>query len=111
LSAFHQTFGYYAHGVDETTATLPPGWTERLVPVHNANTAGATGWCLEVHDLAISRLVAGRERDVDFVEVLVREHMVDPGLLGRRLGTLTLTEPHMEEVRRRLALVGLRASS
>ena len=23
LSAFHQTFGYYAHGVDETTATLP----------------------------------------------------------------------------------------
>jgi hypothetical protein len=23
LSMFHQTFGYYAHGVDETTATLP----------------------------------------------------------------------------------------
>jgi hypothetical protein len=25
LSVFHQTFGYYAHGVDETTATLPAG--------------------------------------------------------------------------------------
>jgi hypothetical protein len=24
LSMFHQTFGYYAHGVDETTAPLPP---------------------------------------------------------------------------------------
>jgi hypothetical protein len=23
LSMFHQTFGYYAHGVDDTTATLP----------------------------------------------------------------------------------------
>lgn len=22
-SMFHETFGYYAHGVDETTATLP----------------------------------------------------------------------------------------
>jgi uncharacterized nucleotidyltransferase DUF6036 len=66
LSTFHQTFGYYAHGVDETTATLPAGWTERLVPVRNENTGGATGWCLEAHDLAISKLIAGRERDWDF---------------------------------------------
>jgi hypothetical protein len=54
LSRFHQEFGYYAHGVDDTTATLPTGWTDRLIPIHNENTAGATGWCLEVHDLAIS---------------------------------------------------------
>ena len=31
LSNFHETFGYYAHGVDETTATLPEGWLDRLV--------------------------------------------------------------------------------
>jgi hypothetical protein len=49
LSMFHQTFGYYAHGVDETTATLPSGWMDRLVPFANDNTGGATGWCLEVH--------------------------------------------------------------
>ncbi len=24
-SLFHETYGYYAHGVDETTATLPSG--------------------------------------------------------------------------------------
>ncbi|MGE0462855.1 MAG: hypothetical protein AB7Q16_15945, partial [Vicinamibacterales bacterium] len=29
LSTFHQTFGYYAHGVDETTAILPAGWEKR----------------------------------------------------------------------------------
>jgi hypothetical protein len=29
LSIFHQTFGYYAHGVDETTAVLP-GYFLRL---------------------------------------------------------------------------------
>jgi hypothetical protein len=52
LSSFHQTFGYYAHGVDDTTATLPRGWEGRLVPITNENTAGAIGWCLEVHDLA-----------------------------------------------------------
>src|SRR5580692_5116764 len=43
LSLFHQTFGYYAHGVDETTAVLPDGWRERLVKVENANTMGAVG--------------------------------------------------------------------
>ena len=37
-SIFHETFGYYAHGVDETTATLPAGWRERLVPIRNENT-------------------------------------------------------------------------
>jgi hypothetical protein len=30
-SPFHQTFGYYAHGVAEETALLPQGWKERLV--------------------------------------------------------------------------------
>jgi hypothetical protein len=53
LSMFHQEFGYYAHGVDDTTATLPRGWADRFVPIHNEHTGGATGWCLEVHDLAI----------------------------------------------------------
>lgn len=51
-SAFHATFGYYAHGVAEETATLPAGWKNWLVPVRNENTRGATGWCLEPHDLA-----------------------------------------------------------
>jgi hypothetical protein len=32
LSMFHATFGYYADGVDFTTATAPDGWEERLIP-------------------------------------------------------------------------------
>src|SRR5688572_15997488 len=27
-SIFHETFGYYAHGVDENTAVLPEGWKD-----------------------------------------------------------------------------------
>ena len=102
LSAFHQTFGYYAHGVDETTATLPSGWEERLVPVHNEYTDGATGWCLEIHDLAISKLAAGRERDLDFLQVLVREGMVDLNVLRDRLGTLVLPNDRIEAMSKRL---------
>jgi hypothetical protein len=61
-SPFHQTFGYYAHGVAETTAVLPAGWKDRLVTVRNANTGNGCGLCLEVHDLAVAKLAAGRER-------------------------------------------------
>jgi len=102
LSTFHQTFGYYAHGVDETTAMLPAGWAERLVPVRSENTGGATGWCLEVHDLAASKLAAGRERDLDFVRVLLAEGMADPDVLGARLKTLPLPDNRIQALRVRL---------
>jgi hypothetical protein len=105
LSTFHETFGYYAHGVDESTATLPPGWRERLVPIHNENTGGATGWCLEVHDLAASKLVAGRERDMVFVAALVRQRMADPVVLQQRVDRLALPPDQGPVVRRRLASV------
>lgn len=105
LSAFHQSFGYYAHGVDHTTATLPAGWAERLVPIHNENTAGATGWCLEVHDLAISKLVAGRDKDVDFLRVLLRENMATPAVLRARLSALPVSLDRMEILQQRLRRV------
>ena len=84
-SIFHETFGYYAHGVDETTATLPGGWRDRLVPIHNENTRGATGWCLEVHDLAVSKLIAGREKDLSFLAALFRHRLAQPDLVRKRL--------------------------
>ncbi len=101
LSAFHQTFGYYAHGVDETTATLPPGWQDRLVPIRNENTGGATGWCLEVHDLAASKLVAGREKDLEFVRLLLRESMVAPDTLAARVEALPLAPDRLDLARNR----------
>ena len=74
-SRFHEQFGYYAQGVSENTATLPAGWKERLVPVTNQNTGGIEGLCLEVHDLAVSKYVAGREKDLAFTGLLARHRL------------------------------------
>lgn len=74
-SRFHEQFGYYAQGVGEATAVLPDGWRVRLVRVKNANTGGSAGLCLEVHDLAISKYVAGREKDLAFTSALARHRM------------------------------------
>ena len=63
-SPFHETFGYYAHGVGPETAVLPTRWKSRCVPVQNANTHGVLALCLSSVDLAISKLAAGREKDL-----------------------------------------------
>ena len=83
-SHFHEQFGYYAQGVGEATATLPKGWRERLVRVKNVNTGGSTGLCLEVHDLAISKYVAGREKDLAFTATLARHGMISKEMLLAR---------------------------
>jgi len=85
LSMFHETFGYYADGVDETTATLPEGWNRRLVPIRGPGTAGNTGRALEIHDLLISKYVAGREKDRRFNRVALAHSLADPGILKERL--------------------------
>lgn len=85
LSPFHQTFGYYAQGVSEQTATLPRGWDRRLIPVRNRRTRGATGWCLEIHDLLVSKYVANREKDRDFVRAAIRHGLVNREILSERV--------------------------
>jgi hypothetical protein len=88
LSPFHEQFGYYAHGVAPETAILPANWRSRWVPICNANTHGVTGYCLSPADLAISKLVAGRDKDVHFVALLLRHRLVCEGDLRHLLHEL-----------------------
>ena len=87
-SPFHETFGYYAQGVAPETAVLPAGWEERLVKVENENTRGVRGWCLEPHDLILSKLVAGRAKDLAFIKAALRHQLVAPAVLEERLAAL-----------------------
>jgi hypothetical protein len=84
-SPFHQTFGYYAHGVAEETAQLPDGWKDRLVRIQNENTGTGTALCLEVHDLAVAKLFAGREKDVDFIVALLKHRLINRDVIRQRL--------------------------
>jgi hypothetical protein len=101
-SPFHQTFGYYAHGVSEETAILPEGWRERLVPVSNENTGGGTGLCLEVHDLAVSKLVAGREKDLDFLTGVLRHRLAQVQTIKMRLAKTNLPAERKQTCQARL---------
>lgn len=98
LSLFHQTFGYWAHGVDESTAILPDGWRSRLVRVENSNTMGAVGWCLEPHDLAVSKLAAGREKDFAFVEALIQWKLISADTVRERLRATASIAPERRQL-------------
>lgn len=101
-SPFHQAFGYYAQGVGRETAVLAPGWLERCVPVRSEATRGATGWCLETHDLVLSKLVAGREKDLEFAANAFRARMLESHELRSRLSQLDIDERLREAVAARI---------
>lgn len=109
-SYFDSSFGYYAHAVGPETAKPPAGWETRLVRVRNKNTAGATGWCLEIHDLVLSKCVAGRDRDWEFVTDALRHDLAQPDELTRRIRNLPLDQARRKEVRNMLDGIIGRAS-
>jgi hypothetical protein len=97
-SAFHDSFGYYAQGVGPDTATLPKGWEGRLVRILNPNTNGISGLCLEVHDLAIAKYVAGREKDLEFTAAMATVGMTSQKELLKRLAETKLAQRFREVV-------------
>lgn len=93
MSQFHQTFGFYVHGVSLDSANLPDGWSDRVVAVRDlVTTRGSTGWCLEAHDLAASKLAACRDKDREFVRTLLVERMIHADVLADRIGSMQLTD-------------------
>lgn len=89
-SQFDDTFAYYAQGVSITTAILPEGWGERLVEFRVASSEPAIGWCLEPHDLALSKLAVHREKDYEFVSALLDEGLLDAEIMTARLPSMDI---------------------
>jgi len=99
LSMFHETFGYYAHGVVESTAMLPDGWRGRLVRFETPATNGVVAWCLEPHDLWVAKAIAHRPRDLEFCDALLEAGIVQDEKLADRLARVEgLNEAVYEKV-------------
>lgn len=96
LSQFHETYSYYAQGVDLTTAKLPDGWHDRLVAFDREDAAPARARCLERHDLVISKLVAMREKDLTFTAELLDAGLVDINTLRERAAGLNCVPPAVQ---------------
>jgi hypothetical protein len=104
LSAFHETFGYYAQGVSISTAVLPVGWRDRLVPVQTASTSPGRGLLLDPHDCVVSKLVAGREKDYVFAAALIEVRLVDPAVIAERIETVEVSAALRQRLRNWIAV-------
>ena len=100
-SRFARRQGFYVDVVTPELATLPTGWERRLRPLR----AGAvTAFCLEVHDLAVSKLAAGRLKDLEFVGALFRLGLARPRTVRLRFQQLA-SERDRPRLRARLRAV------
>lgn len=77
-SQFHQTYGYYGQGVSVRTAVLPAGWEDRLVEFPRHDNQVHAAYCLDLIDLVVAKLVAGREKDIAYVSDLLASGHLRP---------------------------------
>jgi hypothetical protein len=99
-SDFDIEHGYYAQGVSlRTPAFAPADWQARAIPVRVAE---YTGWCMEPHDLVLSKLGAGRDKDLEFARDAAKLGLVQRGVLLARLTSVTCTDDHRSQITARV---------
>ena len=84
-SRFARAHGFYVDIVSPEIANLPTGWELR---VQHLTVGPVTALCLEINDLVLSKLSAGRVKDFEFVSALVRRKLVRPATIRRRIRLL-----------------------
>ncbi len=89
-SDFHSMYAYYGQGVSVTTACLPDGWQDRLVPYDREDAQPCRAACLDAYDLVVSKLVAGREKDFEFAAALIDVGLVSTRTLVERAALLPM---------------------
>ena len=105
LSTFHDTHGYYVDPVSEETAILPKGWKGRLVNLTGPSTNGVTGLCLDPRDLFVAKVAANREKDIEFVKVMIAHAMVSKDDVLNLASTVTNPEDDLDRSRRIVARI------
>lgn len=80
--AFHLRHGYHADVLrDSVFETLPGGWRDRLISIPGCEGAFA----LDPHDLAATKLLVGRGKDMDLVRYLSKTGRLSRRLVEQRL--------------------------
>lgn len=91
-SDFDATHGYYAQAVDlQTPRYAPAGWQARTVELRVGRT---TARCMAIHDLALAKYGAGREKDLEFTSALAKLGAVSRATLGLLLESVDTTTEH-----------------
>lgn len=67
FSEYQQQTGFYADVLGLATVVLPLNWEKRLVALKN-EAGEILAYCAEIHDVCVSKLMAGREKHFEFLQ-------------------------------------------
>jgi hypothetical protein len=83
FSRFQIEHGFYADALGLATVVLPAGWQDRLQNLEDEN-GNVVAKAAEIYDIAVSKLIAGREKDFVFLnELILREYILIEPFLER----------------------------
>ena len=75
LTEYQDEHGYYADAVGLATIVLPEGWDKRLKPLHDDN-GNLVANCIDLYDVAASKLIAGRSKDLEYLESILASELI-----------------------------------
>lgn len=84
LTPFQREKGYFADALGLSTIVLASGWQDRLQPLITSEDR-IVAYCLEIHDVAASKLIAGRDKDLEFLFEAISSELISPLTLVDRL--------------------------
>ena len=93
---FDETFGYYAEGIGRDLLVLPSDWEARAVMLTAVGVTNVTAVIPEIHDLAVAKLAAGRDKDFAWARTLIQSGHLRPEVLLERAANTRL-EPHQRQ--------------
>lgn len=100
-SPFDAQYGYYAQGVSLKTPTYAPhGWQVRTIDIC---VGSIVAHCMEPHDVVLSKLGAGREKDLEFARAAAALGLVAQSVLLARLPFVPATAEHSRLIAARIA--------
>ena len=90
-SEFARTTGVYVDPLPPDLPMVPAGWEQRLTP---CPVGDVTARCLEIHDLIVSKLAAGRLKDYEFIAAVLMGKLARADEVRRRIQTFP--DPHTQ---------------
>ncbi len=100
FSDYQETTGFYADVLGRATVVLPENWESRLVELKDEK-GSAIALCVEIHDVAVSKLIAGREKDFEFLQTAFQADYLQVEEFLRRVETI-LKQPAAQVLTPRL---------
>jgi len=105
-SQFDETHGYYVDGVEPKTVVLPEDWRDRSKRCSSPATGDVVAIVPHPDDIALAKLCAGREKDIDWVAAAQSVGIVSLASMAERVDKLPgRTSEQREHIRKLIQIV------